>query len=394
MVFVLRNITQKRRMEEALNNIHHLEAIGVLAGGIAHDFNNFLAGILGNVSLARIRAHRGEDTEKELQAAEDAAKRARELSRQFIAFARGGAPVKEFTALPDLIRESADFLLRGSSVKAEIQFPKDFWTVSIDRGQMHQVVNNLVLNALQAMPSGGQLHIRGENRLVRGEADEAGLQPGPYVRVVFRDEGEGIPREWLGRVFDPYFSTKKQGTGLGLTSSLSIVHRHQGYLNVESRPGEGARFILMLPASPQALPAVPSPRREAPEGEGLVLLMDDDPLVLETVEAQLGYLGYGVISGQNSRDILDLVRMGQEVGIHFDLVMLDLKMGGDQPGEETARQILELEPDCRMLVSSAYSDSPVFADYRGYGFQGRLLKPYSLAELGEALACLLDPERG
>ena len=246
------DITQRRRMEEELLKVQKLESVGVLAGGIAHDFNNILTAVLGSISLARMYDDPGEKDES-LSEAESACLQARDLTQQLLTFSRGGAPIRKTTSIAELLRDSAIFALRGSNVRRDFIMPEDLWPVEIHQGQMSQVINNIVINADQAMPDGGIVRICGENVAIGADSDLP-LQAGAYIRVSIDDDGVGIPQEYLGQVFDPYFTTKQGGSGLGLAAAYSIVKKHDGHIVAESEVGVGTTFRIYLPASPQKAP--------------------------------------------------------------------------------------------------------------------------------------------
>ena len=378
-VFILSDISQRRQLEEENLNMKKLESIGILAGGIAHDFNNILTGILGNISLARLYAQKGKPVEEKLKSAEQASIRAQELTQQFLTFSRGGKPVQRSESIVDLLEESAQFLLRGSSIVSRIKFDPALWQAHIDKGQITQVVNNLIINAKQAMQQGGVLTISARN-IVISSAMKHPLKPGDYICITVKDQGIGIPRENLSRIFDPYFSTKPQGSGLGLTSSFHIVKGHGGLITVNSEPGKGSIFDVFLPASRKRSSSAAAVEEMQP-GQGTVIVMDDDKGVIDVIEHQLVHLGYQVISVDNSQELVMLFSLAKETGIHFDLAILDLTIPGDISGEMALKQIREINPKIKAIVSSGYSDNPVMADYQDYGFNGKVGKPFRIADL-------------
>jgi len=273
-----RDITAKRQMEMELRKVQKLESLGVLAGGIAHDFNNFLTGIVGNISLLRLYQESGEDIAERLDEMQKASMQAKELTKQLLTFSKGGSPVKEVHHLGGLVSDAAKFALRGSNVRCECQFPQDLWCAEIDAGQIGQVVHNLVLNADQAMPDGGVVTICADNQILAA-ANALSLSPGRYVKVSIRDQGTGIAADHLLRIFDPYFTTKQKGSGLGLAVAHSIAEKHRGRLTVDSRLGQGAEFSLYLPASDTEQCRKPVLRQTPISGQGKVLVMDDEPIV-------------------------------------------------------------------------------------------------------------------
>jgi PAS domain S-box-containing protein len=247
LVAMIEDITKRKQMEEELIKSQKFESMAMLAGGVAHDFNNILAGILANVQLAEILYAKGKDISKNLSKIVEAVKRAANLTKQLLTFAKGGMLVKKITSIVELIKATMDFILCGSSVKSKYSFPEDIWPVEVDEGQLSQVIHNLVINAVQAMPDGGKIYVSGENIELGVEATVP-LPGGKYVKVVFEDTGSGIPEGFLSKIFDPYFTTKEKGSGLGLATSYSIIKKHGGYIGVESTPAKGTTFYIYLPS--------------------------------------------------------------------------------------------------------------------------------------------------
>jgi two-component system cell cycle sensor histidine kinase/response regulator CckA len=401
---VMVDITQSKQQEAALEQERlraaKLESLGVLAGGIAHDFNNFLAAIMGNLSLARLSVAPGTALDEALHEAEQACQRAAGLTRQLLAFAKGGAPVKKKVWLQAGVRESAELATRGSGVQCDVYLAPDLWPVEADEGQIGQVVHNLTLNARQAMPQGGRVVVRAENVLVQRGTDGFAwglpLPDGPYVRIQVQDSGTGIAPEHLPKIFDPYFTTRAGGSGLGLAVVQGIVRRHDGHVAVHSTPGQGTTMSVYLPALPDSVGAALAPAREASEpapvpGRGRILLMDDDAAVRSLVRRVLQRLGYEVAEAADGAEAVECYRQAHEAGRPFDAVIMDLTVPGRMGGLEAIRHLRELDPAVRAIVSSGYSDDPVMADYARYGFCGVLSKPYRAADLATVLAQVLVP---
>jgi PAS domain S-box-containing protein len=380
------DLTERRRLESELLTMRKLESLGVLAGGIAHDFNNLLMGILGNVSLAREELANPAEATALLREAEQATLRARALTQQLLTFSRGGVPVKKVIAVRTVVEESSRFALSGSSVRAEHDFAQDLWAVEADAGQLGQVVHNLVLNAAQAMPHGGVIRVSTANvQLAAGQVPA--LPAGAYVRIEVVDHGEGISPEHLQRIFDPYFTTKAGGHGLGLASVYSITKKHGGHVSVTSSRGEGSTFTVYLPATAQAVaeparvePPAPSPRR------GRVLVMDDEPAVRKVAMLMLSRLGYDVEGAADGEEAVERFRAAREQGRAFDLLIMDLTVPGGIGGAEAMQRIRELQPTAVGVATSGYSNDPVMASFAEYGFAGTVAKPYTVADLTQAVA--------
>jgi PAS domain S-box-containing protein len=384
VVLVFRDITEKRKMEQDLLKAQKLESLGILAGGIAHDFNNILTAVLNNVALARVYTVHDKVKEK-LTQIEKASLQATDLTQQLLTFSKGGAPVKKSMSIAELIKDSTQLALRGSNVKYYFDVPRDIWSVHVDKGQISQVINNIVINANQAMLEGGVIHVKAENVFVDTEIP---VHPGEYVKISITDEGVGIPPEDIPKVFDPYFSTKKTGSGLGLATSYSIVKQHNGYIDITSELGEGATVCIWLPRAGSVY-QVKEPEAQTVSGTGKVLLMDDEETILETACEVLQYLGYTVECAHHGREAIDAYENCLDTE-PFDVVIMDLTIPGGMGGEETIKELLQIDPHVTAIVSSGYSNDPVMADYKRYGFKGVVTKPYIIEELSKTLNSVLQ----
>ncbi len=385
VVLVFRDVTEKQRLEDELIKSQKLESIGVLAGGIAHDFNNILTAILGNVALAKMHARSGDKIHELLSEAEKAFWRARDLTQQLLTFAKGGAPIKKAAVLNDIIQDTTHFVLAGANVRAQFNLPEDLWSVEYDPGQLSQVINNLVINAVQAMPEGGVMEVGAEN-VILGANSGVPLTPGRYVKLVFKDQGIGIASQHLSKIFDPYFTTKQRGSGLGLATTYSIIKRHEGYIQVESEVGVGSTFTVFLPASKQTMRGETRKPEQIVTGKGKILLMDDEEILRKVAGALLTRLGYQVSMAKDGAEALQLYREAMAANAPFAAVILDLTVPAAMGGEECLRRLKEIDPGVKAIVSSGYFNDPIMAEFKQYGFQGVIAKPYQLQELSETLA--------
>ncbi|MBI4917530.1 MAG: PAS domain S-box protein [Acidobacteria bacterium] len=387
---IVTDITDRKRMEAELQKSDKLESLGVLAGGIAHDFNNTLAIIAGNASLGHRLVPAASELAQLLADIEHAALQGRQLTRQLLTFAKGGAPVKRTLSLAALVRETLDFALSGSKIVSRVALPAELWPVEVDEGQFVQVFNNLFLNAVQAMPDGGAITVAGENVTVDA-SEPSPLRSGRYVRITVRDEGVGIPQSQQRRIFDPFFTTKPGGTGLGLSTVYSIVKRHAGHVEVESEVGKGSTFVVWVPAGGTPAPCPEPPAAPAPRaGAGRILIMDDQPQVRGLVGRFLELAGFQVRLAESGEAAIESFRAAQERGEPFHVVIVDLTVPGGLGGKETLGQLRALDPDVRAVVSSGYSEDPVMADHRAFGFRGALTKPYELDEMVALLRRVLE----
>ncbi len=384
-----KEIADREKMEEELLKTQKLESIAVLAGGIAHDFNNLLASVLGNVSLAMLDLDKNHPASRELAAAEKAALRAQDLTRQLLTFSRGGAPIKRVTHINELIREASGFAVRGSRIRCDIHIPADLHLVDVDEGQISQVIHNLVLNADHAMPEGGTITIRCGNVRVHAQA-AIPLPAGNYVMITVEDRGVGIPREHLAKIFDPYFTTKQKGSGLGLAMTYSIIKKHGGHIAVESTLGKGTTFHVYLPAAREKMAPQVADEAGIHYGSGKILVMDDEEDVRETTGNVLNRLGYTVDFAKNGEEAIDLYRKALDSKQPFDLIIMDLTVPGAMGGKEAVRRILEIDPRAKAIVSSGYSNDPIMADFRSYGFLGVVTKPYRIKDLSEEVYQILN----
>ena len=381
----VKDITEHKKMEEELLKAQKLESLGILAGGIAHDFNNILTAITGNISLAKMYAQPGLEVFDILTEAEKASLRAKNLTTQLLTFSKGGIPVKRLSSIPKLIKDSCGFAISGSKVKCEISSPDNLWPVEIDEGQISQVIHHMIINAQQAMPEGGTIRVEAEN--ITADAEHPlPLKGGKYLKISIKDHGIGISEEHLAKIFDPYFTTKQEGSGLGLASAYSIIKKHDGHITAESKLGEGTTFYIYLPASEKKIPIVKDTGiSPAGRGKGKVLVMDDDDTVRLVVGRMLGQCGYEAEFAEDGEGAIELYKKAKESGAPFDAVIIDLIIPAGMGGKEAIKKLIEIDPAIRAIVSSGYSDDPVMSNFKEYGFKDAMAKPYEIADLRQML---------
>ena len=379
-----RDITKRKLLEEELIRTSRMQSASVLASGIAHDFNNLLTAILGNITMASLNADAKAFVQERLAEAEKACLRAQNLARQLLTFSNREKPQKKLLSLRDVLKTSASLVLRSSNVRRQAYIPSDLWSVEADEEQINQAINHLLINADQAMPRGGTIEITAENVTLTG-AEQLPLKPGPYVKVAIRDQGVGIPPEYLPRVFDPFFTTKRRGNGLGLATVYTILKNHDGHITVASAPEAGTTFTLYLPAVLR--PAKPRPVKSPALrfGRGRILIMDDEEMILEVSSAMLKRLGYEVSVSQDGAAAVEAYCQALQEGNPFDAVILDLTVPGGLGAKETIGPLLEVNPQVKVIVSSGFSDDPLMTDYQTFGFAGFLPKPYNLTQLSAVM---------
>ena len=378
---------EKHALEAQLLRSQKMDAIGTLAGGIAHDFNNLLTSILGNITLTQHIMKLPPLGETNLTRAEQATLRAKDLTQQLLAFAKGGDPIKHLISLRDLIIESSGFSLSGSSVLAQQDLATDLWPIEADPGQISQVIHNIIINAVQAMPNGGKFRIHADKMWVNPSLDPTPLplSPGPYVHVTLSDEGTGIAQDQLERIFDPYFSTKPEGHGLGLASAYTIMQKHGGYISVESQLTVGTKFSLYFPACVSGAKPIKLETLPLHYGRGTILVMDDEDAIRQLAKEMLSHCGYLCVLAKDGYEAIALYQQALEQHAPFSAVILDLTVPGSLGGKETILRLRKIDPDVIAFVSSGYSTDPIMANYHTYGFHGVITKPYSLIGLSTAL---------
>jgi len=380
-----------QQMQQEAQRNKNIASLGLLAGGIAHDFNNILGAILGNINLAVINiSPKDTETHMLLANAEKATLRAKGLTQQLLTFAKGGSPIKKVASVKDIIIDSANFVLHGSAVQVYFDFAPDLWTAKVDSDQIGQVIQNLIINAIQAMPDGGDITIRCTN-FSADQQHATKMAPGSYLKITISDNGPGIPEELLETIFDPYITTKKEGNGLGLAICHSIINKHDGSITVTSQPELGTTFTIYLPSSnkDRALQEKKLSPRKYGQGQGQIILMDDDAMIREVAGQMLNKLGYSVLEAANGEDALQLYQDRYNNEEEIACIIVDLTVPGGMGGKETVNKLHALNPQAKVIVSSGYSKDSVMAEHQKYGFTACLMKPYQLEDLAQVLARIL-----
>ncbi len=388
-VVVFRNITEKIQLEEEQIRSSRLDSLGILAGGIAHEFNNLLTAVLGNISLAKLEADPGGKIFERLTEAEKCYQQARLLTQRLLTFSKGGSPFKQRINLCELLRESSDFSFKASKIKGKVNIPDDEIFIEGDIRQIEQVINNIIINADESMPDGGKVDISlsmcGKCPELKGLREDC-----EYARITVKDRGVGIPQKLIQKIFDPYFTTKQKGSGLGLASAYSIIKNHNGRITVKSSPGEGSVFSVYLPVSREKNEKGKIEKPCIPGIKGRVLVMDDEEIVRYVAVKMLEHLGYEVDDVEDGIKAIELYKKSMSDGRAYNCVIADLTVPGGMGGKEAIRTIMEFDPDVKAIISSGYSNDPVMSEYQKFGFLGVIRKPYTIEELGRAVASVLE----
>ncbi|MFW5775241.1 MAG: hybrid sensor histidine kinase/response regulator [Chitinivibrionales bacterium] len=388
VVLVFRDTTEKQKLLEATQRASKLESLGILAGGIAHDFNNLLGGIFGYIDMAD-ELSKQPLVSNYLRKATDSIDRARALTQQLLTFAKGGSPNTAVHILFPFIRDSVQFALSGSNVRCRFDIQKELWPCEIDTNQIGQVIDNIVINAKQAMSEGGTMELSAANIHIQ-PASALQLTEGPYVKICIRDHGNGIPADIMPKIFDPFFSTKSKGHGLGLSTCYSIIHRHGGTIDVDSESGKGTTFTIYLPASPGANPITANQFRKNHQGHGTLLIMEDEKNLREMIRVMLEYLGYQTVLTGNGREAIETFKECRKNCRSIDGMIFDLTIPGEMGGREALELIRRIDPEIPVFVASGYANDPVMASPQQYGFTASICKPFRKNEL----AAMLDKHMG
>jgi two-component system cell cycle sensor histidine kinase/response regulator CckA len=391
VILVVRDITDQRNLEKEREKVQRLESLGVIAGGIAHDFNNLLSGLFGYISLARTSGSITPDLARNLDGALQAFQRAKDLTQQLLTFAKGGDPIKKPMRIDDLLKKAVSFNLSGSNIRQAVSIDDNLWPVDIDEGQIHQVISNIVINARQAMPESGLLTVTARNCVV-GSQDIPHVTPGRYVEIRIRDQGKGIAPQHIDKIFEPFFSTKEKGSGLGLSVSFSIMKKHNGYIKAASALNVGTVFSLYFPAlSEQALEGLEKASPALLPGSGTVLIMDDEETIRIVTKELLEQHGYQVLTAPDGDTAVTMYRAALAEGKIINLFILDLTIRGGMGGKETIKQLKEIDPGVKAIISSGYSQEAIMSDPLSYGFCGVVTKPFQPNTLLLTMQQILNP---
>lgn len=385
---IISDITEKRHLERQFLQSQKMESISTLAGGIAHDFNNMLSILTGNISYALSILSKNDELYSVLSDVMQGTKQAQALTNQLLTFAKGGEPIKKACNVNTLLENSAKFVTSGAKSRCDFKLANDLWIAEIDPGQIHQVISNLVINADQAMPNGGIIFIQTKNIEIENDIIFQ-LPAGKYIKISIEDQGIGIHEKHISNIFEPYFTTKHKGSGIGLAAAYSIVKRHGGHITIYSEFGTGTVFDIYLPASPKAIAEIKGKEESKHQGQGRILIMDDQEPILKMIERILNRMGYETEIAIDGAEAIKVYREAHEAGRPFDLVILDLTVPGGIGGEKTILELLKIDPNVKALVSSGYSTDPIMASYTDYGFCGVVPKPYTKEQLSEVLNKIL-----
>ena len=396
IVVILRDITELKKAQQEAIKAHKLESIGVLAGGIAHDFNNILSAIMGNITLAQMCSDQPDKVKSLLEASEKACLRAQGLTQQLLTFSKGGEPIRKATDIEGVILDSAKFVLRGSNVKCEFSITPNLKPAMIDADQISQVIQNIIINAKQAMPEGGIIRVTAEpDRLpLTSKYPEDPLSKNEYIKICILDQGPGISSKIVGQIFDPYFTTRNTGSGLGLAITHSIIKKHGGQIKVRSTPGQGCEFIIYLPVAEDRLQKTEHPS-EAPVNTTMpsrILVVDDEDMIRDLLFNILQTENFSVTTAASGEEGIELYRQAQEEGQSYGLVIMDLTLPGGINGVEASQKIKKLDPNAKIVVSSGYADDPILSDYQNYGFIASLEKPFKVKDVLEITCHCLNPD--
>lgn len=397
-IIVCEDVTKLKLMEQKLIDTQKLESIGTLAGGIAHDFNNMLTVIMSNISLARLRLTGEEvidisEITNFLSEAESNIFKTKDLTQQLLTFSKGGKPSKKISnKITQILSESSKFVTRGTNIDCRVYVKDKLWAVEIDEGQIGQVVNNIVMNASQSMPDGGDIYISVENAKIKDE-DQITLKSGKYLKIVIKDKGIGIEKDKLSKIFDPYYTTKENGHGLGLSITYSIIKNHNGHIEARSEINQGTEFIIYLPAIGNIEVSDEDEKKQLKfSDKGRILFMDDEESIRDSAKKILIQLGHEVTCVKEGNELLEIYEQQEKNNNSFDLVIMDLTIKNGLGGLETIKKLIEKYPEAKAIVSSGYSSDLSLSEYKKHGFLECITKPYTVEEFSSKISNVLSEQ--
>lgn len=384
MISVMKKfIDQTKDIEKAMK----LKSLGILAGGIAHDFNNILSAVIGNISLLKYNNKNDQSFYNNIKDIEKAVSRARGLTNQLLTFSKGGSPVKNIASIKKIIENTVLFILSGSNIKVKFNIDHNLWNVNIDKDQISQVIQNITINAKEAMPQGGTLFINVYNQQI---ANNASIKDGKYIKIEMIDQGKGIPKKKLKNIFEPYFTTKSKGNGLGLFVCYSIIKNHEGYINVTSDVYKGTCFTILLPAVKNKVKSKKNIKEKNIKINGRVLILDDEKVILDVFEKMFKIIGLQCVCVRDGEKALHIIKENQKNKTPFNLAILDLTIKGGSGGKDIIKKIKQINPKIKTIVSSGYSNDKVISEYKKYGFDRVLRKPFLFEDLIKTVRELLS----
>lgn len=388
LFIIARDITEKNQMKKQLHKIQRMETLNLIAGGIAHDFNNILTALIGNITLSILNLkNSGNENLELLKEAERMSYKAKDLTSQLLTFSKKGFLSKKTTIINNMLQEIAVFTLRGSNVKLNLELDENILPTTIDESQMSRVISNLIINSKQAMKDGGAIEILTENITLYDDHQLKPLKSGKYIKIVIKDNGPGIKKENIHKIFTPFFTTKSDGNGLGLASSFTIVQKHNGHIFFETEEGKGTSFTIVLPASLEEAFVQKNVEKKVTKKKtkAQILIMDDEEFILNVISKMLVKLGYSVLCAHDGSEAMDIYIEKFKAGNKIDLVIFDLTIPGAMGGKEALENLLKVDPDIKAIVSSGYSNDSVMAEYQKIGFVDILPKPYTIEMLEDIL---------
>ncbi len=379
----VRDISEKKKYENEIIKVKKLESISFLAGGIAHDFNNLLTGIIANISLMKFFIEKGklDQANRIIKKLDLITEKAQHLTNQLLTFSKGGEPVIEASSITDVITQTVDFILAGSNIKVEINIQKNLKNALIDKNQISQVIQNIIINSKEAMPSGGKIEVNCSNTTIKEQY--LNIAPGEYIKIEIKDYGKGIPKDYIDKVFDPFFTTKEKGSGLGLAICHSIIKKHNGHIMIQSKQGEWTKCTILLPATDEkekesklSIDSNNNSNRKLN-----ILIIDDESYIREFFQEIIEILNHNIFLAENSYEAIEIFRKE-----NIDLVFIDLTIPGDISGKDILKKLKNINPKIKAIVMSGYSNDPVMSEYEKYGFIGFLKKPFKIDELKQIIS--------